>query len=249
MLAVAVATGSAAPQAAPGNTQLPKVSGKAVEGQTLKTSNGKWSGGATSYAYQWQRCNAAGSACVAIAGATQNQYKLISADGGSTIRAVVTATNKDGATAAASAPTGVVTAARGGGSTTTGCAGKAPLQVAGISPPDRLAIDGQQMSPSPAGRSTARLTVSFHVSCAGKPVQGALVYAAAVPYNQFSIPAEQATGADGWAALTMKRQSGYPVTKSQQLLVMFVRARRQGDNVLAGISSRRLVSFKVDLSR
>jgi hypothetical protein len=248
VLAVTVATGSAASQAAPVNTQLPKITGKTVVGQALKTSNGKWTGGTTGFAYQWQRCNATGGVCAAIAGATKNEYMLTSADVGSTIRVVVTATNKDGSTPATSAQTAVVTAASAP-APTLGCTGKAPLQVTGIAPPDRLTIDGQQMSPSPAGRSTATLTVRFHVSCAGKSVQGALVYVTAVPYNQFSIPAEQRTGADGWATLTMNKQSGYPATKSQQLLVMFVRARKQGENVLAGISTRRLVSFKVDLTR
>jgi hypothetical protein len=70
-----------------------------------------------------------------------------------------------------------------------------------------------------------------------------------VPYNQFSVPSEQLTNADGWSTLTMRRLRGYPASRNQQLLVMFVRARRANENPLGGLSTRRLVSFPVRLGR
>ena len=60
-------------------------------------------------------------------------------------------------------------------------------------------------------------------------------------------PAEQPTGADGFATLTMNRAAGYPAARSQELLVVFARARKAGEDMLGGVSTRRLVSFPVDL--
>ena len=80
------------------------------------------------------------------------------------------------------------------------------------------------------------------------PVTAALiVYATATPYNQFAIPSEQRTDANGWAELRFQRLRGFPVSSKQQLIAMFVRARKPGGNLLGGISTRRLVSIRVDL--
>jgi hypothetical protein len=94
---------------------------------------------------------------------------------------------------------------------------------------------------------TRTIRIRFHVSaCDGRSVEGALVYATPTPYQQFSAT-EQPTAADGWAVLTMRQLRYFPASNQQQLLVVFVRARKSGEDLLAGISTRRLVSFKVNL--
>ena len=77
-------------------------------------------------------------------------------------------------------------------------------------------------------------------------MQGALVYATAVPFNQLSIPAEQTTNSDGWAELDFRMLAGFPVSSHQQLIAIFTRARKSGEDLLGGISTRRLFSIHVN---
>ena len=225
---------------------------------TLQTDNGTWSGTTPlTYTYQWRICNTTGGACHDIAGATGNEYTLKAADDGNTLRVQVTAKNTDGSDTSTSVPTAVIQAAAGTTTPTTttststtpasnGCATKGgTVAIAGITSPERLNIDQFRVSPSTITYGTRSFTARFHVSACGGSVQGALVYVTAVPYGMLGAANEQTTGADGWASVDFRALSGFPVSQKQQLLVMFVRARKPGENLLGGISSRRLVSFKV----
>ena len=100
---------TSATPAAPVNSGAPAVSGTAVQGDTLSTSNGSWSGSPTGYAYAWEDCNASGAGCVKIGNASASTYTLASSDVGDTIRSVVTASNAGGSSSASSAQTAVVT--------------------------------------------------------------------------------------------------------------------------------------------
>lgn len=93
----------------PQNTALPVISGSAVQGQVLTVSTGSWTNSPASFSYRWNRCNTSGASCTAISGATTSSYTLAAADAGSTLRAVVTAVNAAGSSAATSLPTAVVT--------------------------------------------------------------------------------------------------------------------------------------------
>jgi hypothetical protein len=100
----------------PTNTALPTISGTAQVGEELTADNGTWTGGVTSYAYQWQRCDAAGGSCAGIANATARVYGVRTIDAGNTLRVAVIAKNASGSSSATSGATKVVTTV--GGSTT-----------------------------------------------------------------------------------------------------------------------------------
>jgi len=236
--------------ATPANTRPPTVTGNAVVGATLTANPGEWTQ-QPSFTYEWRRCDSNGGSCAAISGATERTYMLKPVDQGNTLRVHVVAKSDRETTAATSVPTAVVRAAAAApAAVVNGCpAGQGAIQIGQLAAPARLLIAGQQLTPATLTSGTGNLTARFRVTaCGGRPVQGALLYATAVPYNQYT-PREQPTGADGWATLTMSRLRGFPANPGkQQLIVMMTRARKPGENLLAGVSSRRLVSFPVNLS-
>ena len=243
--AVSNATASVTTQAGPPNTAPPTITGSAVVGEKLTANPGTWTGTGIAFAYLWSRCDAAGATCADITTATQSTYTLVTADSGKTLRVKVTGTNASGSNSVTSAQTAVVTS---GGTSPTGCpTGTGPIDVDDLSPPARLQVDKQQITPAVVTPGTRTIRIRFHVSaCKGRSVEGALVYATPTPYQQFTAT-EQPTAADGWAILTMRQLRYFPASGQQQLLVVFVRARKSGEDLLAGISTRRLVSFKVNL--
>jgi hypothetical protein len=118
---------------APSNTTAPTISGEAKVGQTLSVNVGAWAGTPPiAYSYQWESCNTLGEGCLAISGATGATYLVQASDVGTTLRALVTATNTAGQASLASAATTTVT---GGGAACTdswtGGAGDELWQTAG----------------------------------------------------------------------------------------------------------------------
>ena len=94
---------------APVATVAPTISGAAQQGATLSASTGDWSGAPTGFTYQWRRCDAAGTTCVDIAGATGSSYVLTPAEAGATIRVLVVAANAIGPGGAITPQTAAVT--------------------------------------------------------------------------------------------------------------------------------------------
>ena len=231
-------TPAIADNTAPSATAPPTVSGSAAVGEQLTATDGTWTGAPDRYAYQWQQCDAAGSACAAIAGATGKTYGVRSADLGRTLRVAVTAVNPRGRSTAVSNQTNTVRAASGGG---TGPA----VSVSNVSLPDRLVASNASFSPSAIRNRTATVTMRVRVNdTRGRLVQGALVYATGVPFGRITNMPETATDGNGIATLTFRPTARLPISGGTAVQI-FLRIRKPGDSVLAGVSSRRLIQVRI----
>ena len=226
---------------APKMQERPSIAGKAQVGETLTSDPGKWTEGPT-FAYQWQACDQSGGNCKDIAGATGKTYGVRAADKDGTIRVEVTAKNLVDSTKGTSDRTAVVI-----GTTTTPPVGVGgALSITAVSLPNRLVISQVKFTPSVIRSRSEPLTARFKVTetQAGRPVAGALVYAVGVPANRVSNAGEITTDPTGWATVNFRPLKGLPMKRGAQL-VFFVRARKSGENLLAGVSSRRLVAVRV----
>ena len=240
-----IAFGYAAPnvtaaqvQYAPANTAAPTISDTTPEtGQTLTANNGTWTGDQPIvFTYRWLRCNAGGNNCTEIPNATTQTYTVQNADIDNTLRVRVTGTNASGSSSAQSAATSRVTRA---------VPATGPVPVAAVVLPNRLAVPEVRFSPNPIGTGTRALDVRVRVvEQSGRPVVGALVFVRSTPLVTES-PGEVATGNDGSATVRLVPRSNYGIIRFQDNLQIFVRARKSGENLQAGVSTRRLVQVAI----
>lgn len=241
--------------AGPANTAIPTISGSKVEGQSLSTTNGTWSGATSiTYAYAWYRCDTNGSNCAAIAGATAATYALTAADVGHDLHVIVTATNSTGSSSARSDDIGPVTASATTTTTTTTTPapalggtvrlpnGQTSVPAANVPETDRLTISRIQVSPSRI-QGRAPVAITFTITETNKyVVSGALVYVLGLPYGWAAKSAEQVTTANGTVTISVAPTAKAPRTGA---LVLFVRARTPKGSLLAGSSTRRLIQVRI----
>jgi hypothetical protein len=230
---------------------LPTVEGEAREEKTLTARTGEWDGRSPiAFAYQWRLCKSDGTACADIAGQTAPNYTVRVSDVNNTLRVRVTAANPDGSATAASNVTPVVVSKSNPlppGSPLGAvrlASGMTSVPASSVSLPNRLVVSSLQFSP-PVVRSRAPFSARFRVTdTRGFAVRDALVRVIGVPYSRIRGTSERATDVDGWALIRLTPtarltlQNGYYIT-------MFVRARKQGDDLLAGVSTRRLVQIRL----
>jgi hypothetical protein len=230
---------------------VPTIQGEAREGSTLTATRGEWgSRTPVTYAYQWRRCRADGTNCANIPRQTGNTYIVRTADVDRTIRVRVRATNEDGSASAVSQPTPVVVSRTNPlppGSPAGSIRlpeGVISVPASSVTLPNRLVISQVQFNPSVI-RSRAPFIGRFRVTdTRGFVVRDALVFVLGVPYNRIGQAGEQTTNMEGWAQFELRPTARLPLRNGYSI-VMFVRARKQGDTLLAGVSTRRLVQVRV----
>jgi hypothetical protein len=119
--------------------------------------------------------------------------------------------------------------------------------IANLTPPARLQIVAFDVLSGPINKNTDTFTLKVRIgSTCSVNIKGASVYVTAVPYNQFTIPAEELTGDEGTATLVFRRDANFPASSQQQQLTLFIRATKPGEDPLAGVSTRRLVAVNFE---
>jgi Ig domain of plant-specific actin-binding protein len=216
----------------PKNVSPPTISGTPAQNNVLQASPGSWTGSQPiTFGYHWRRCDQTGGSCSNISGATQSTYTLKDVDVGDTLRVQITAKNSQGTTTATSAPTAVISKA--------GVPPGSAISINDVSLPNRLIIDRVSYRPSVL-RSRRTIFGRFRVSDShDHPVAGALVFAVGIPFGSVSTPPETATGPNGYVTLVFHPTRRAPIGRGGGI-VFFVRARKAGEPLLGGVSTRRL---------
>ena len=250
-LAILAAVGVAATNrvaAAPSNTQPPVVSGVPEVGKELATTNGTWSGSTPlSFSYQWRRCDKTGGGCANISGATDNNYKLQGADGGNTLRAVVTAKNSDGSDNATSVPTAVIPAAP---VSSNGCPADKSLKtapIADLTPPARTQIVAFDVLSGPINRNTNSFTMKVRVGeHLQRQHQGCERLCDCSAVQPVPYPSRTAHRGRRHHDHGLPPRRKLPREQQTAAVDPLIRATKPGEDPLAGVSTRRLVA--VDFS-
>ena len=240
-LAALVGFADAQPAIAPQNTTPPATSGTPRDGETLTASDGTWTGDEPmTFAYQWQRCDGNGLNCADLAGATGRTYGVQTSDVNNRIRIRVTASNATGSSSATSQPTAVVSPPEGA---TRLSDGRYSIPVSSVRLPHRLVVSGVEFVPSVV-RSRQPYTGRFRVTdTRGYVVRDAIVLVTGVPLGWINAPQEIRTNVDGLATLQLQPTTRLRLVRGGSM-VKFIRARKDGDNLLAGVSTRRLVRVR-----
>jgi len=163
----------------------PSISGVLRVASTLNADTGIWSAtGATTVAYQWERCNATGAECAAIEGANEQGYVVSSEDLTSTLRVNVTLTTPHGASNALSA----YTSRTPGGEVSAAQAQEVAEQTdpALLAPSTTATLDEQSIAPA-IGETEEELTSQHTLTTSTISKETAGEFAVNTPVGELSL--------------------------------------------------------------
>jgi Ig domain of plant-specific actin-binding protein len=230
--ATVLAGSSHAQTGAPNNTALPTISGSVTNGSRLQANRGTWVGTAPiTFVHQWLRCNAQGEACGSISGATEDTYTVAGNDVGRTLRVRVTGRNAQGTDTATSNQTSVVQQGN-----------VRSVPVSSVPADERLIVSDVRFSPNPVTSRNQVITATVTIKdTRGLLIRDARVFMRATP--RVAQGDLKVTGDDGVATMQltpnqrMRIQRGFNVQ-------FFIKAFREGDPALAGVTGYRLVQVR-----
>jgi hypothetical protein len=117
------------------------------------------------------------------------------------------------------------------------------VPVTSVSLPNRLVISA--FASTPIRNRTDAITMKIRVSdTRGRLVSGALVLASGIPFGRVTTAPEATTDSNGIATISVRATVRLPLRRGTAVQ-FFLRARKAGDDILAGVSSRRLVQVQV----
>jgi hypothetical protein len=245
------ATTPVAGSLAPVVLALPAISGKAQQGVKLTATAGSWSGATPiNYYYQWVRQNSKGG-WDPIAGAVHATYTPVAADVGRLLFVQIKAQNRYGSAFGNSSHVGPVAAGASAPPPQPALPpgaiklpdGRISIPVTSVSLPQRLIISNVKYNPTVL-RSRAPFVARYRITdTRGYVVRDALVYALALPYGWVRNAAEVRTDATGWATIRLVPEVNLPLRRGA--VVIYVRARKPGGRIIAGVTAQRLTQVRV----
>ena len=203
---------------------VPTIAGDAREGSTLTAENGDWGGTKPiTLTYQWRRCGTGGGNCADLAGATAKTYLVAAADVGHRLRVLVRAANN------------AAKYMEEGGR----------IWLAGEIAGDRVLI---RVKDTGMGISAELLPRIFDMFMQADPSlecsQGGLGIGLALVKRLTELQGGHVTVTSAGHGLGTEVALRFPLVAGGALVV-FVRARKPGENLLTGVSTRRLVQASV----
>ena len=222
----------------------PSVSGTPAVGQQLRVATGEWGGAQPiTFSFQWLRCDTGGNNCVTISNATDDAYGVTAGDQGKTLRVRVSARNSADVETALTTPTAAVGAPAAPAGAIKLSNGETSIPASSVPETERLIVDQATFEPNAIRSRTGTFTVKIKVKdTRGNVVRDALVFVRSTPLvTKRADDRDAVTAQDGWATVTMVPERDFPQINPAYAIQFFVKAYRQGDPELGGVSGTRLV--------